>query len=260
MYNVIPLIKTHHSLHGRSIINTEKCDDKIDLSRPISLFTIAKSENLEPTWILDDSMSGFMTIYKGFKELEKEFRFGWRFTVCNDVEQKNEESLKTESKLVVFALNTEGYYDLIKFHNAITVNKETFYYQPRADSNLIKKYLTNNLAICVPFFDSFLANNTLKFSSCLPNLDNITLTFFSESHDLPFCPLIQNSVDKYVKNSGYEIVKTHSIYYYSAELFKSWQLMKIISKRSNINKPELSNCSIDDFSFEKWKELNYGNR
>jgi DNA polymerase-3 subunit alpha len=265
MYNVIPLFSTTYSI-GSALFTAEQpekeCekDNEIDLESPISVFHAAYKNKLPYIYISDRSMSGFFKCYKTSKYYNIPFRFGLKLILCNDIDDKSESSLKTESAITVWCNSSAGYKDLIKISSR--AHCEGFYYFARIDSKSLKSLWSNNLTLTVNFFDSFIANNLLKFNTCLPDLNFTNPIFFdeSETHDLPFSFLIKDALYKYCKEYNYPIVKTHSIYYYSPSLYKSYQTLCCISKRTNINKPNLEHNSDDSFNFLKWNEIKQENK
>jgi hypothetical protein len=110
--------------------------------------------------------------------------------------------------------------------------------------------------VCIPFYDSFIFNNTLRNSICIPQFEFTKLIFFIEDNDLPFDIIIKNKIENYIKENNSECYNTKSIYYNKRKDFKTYLTFRCINNRSILNKPELEHMSSNEFCFETWKEKN----
>lgn len=256
MYNVIPLFKSEYSI-GKSILTLDKIEDSINEKKAISIGTICKVNNIKILYLVEDSLSGFLKAYKLCEELNLELRFGLRISVVQDGTNKSDESYKNSSKIIIFIKNTEGYKDLLKIHNRAAT--DFLYYEKRTSWVDLRDKWSANLELVYPFFDSFLHKNTLSFATCLPEDSFTTPVFFDESagHNLPFSSLIKNSLDNFTKNDkrNCEVVKSHSIYYFSPRQFKAYSCFRAINNRGTLAKMNIDGFSSDSFNFEKWKEI-----
>lgn len=253
MYSVLPIMRSHYSL-GRSILTSDKPKGKISDSSPVSIFDIALAHNLKEIILVDNSISGFLEAEQNSKANKIKLIYGVLISCMENVSIKNELSLKTLSKIIVFIKNTNGYKDLIKITSF--ANKEGFYYKPNIDWANLKRLWTNNLLLAIPFYDSFLFNNSLKNYSCVPNFPNTIPTFFVENSYLPFDEFIQKKVINYTKSMGFPIIPSRSIYYYKNQDVLAYLTRRCIDNRSTLSKPEIEHCSSDYFSFERWQEQN----
>ncbi len=253
MSQIIPLFTTDYSV-GKSILTLEEASE-IKEDEPISITSIAKKYKINPAFVVESSMTGFVKAYKHFKELDIQFIFGLMLVMVDDIKQKNEESFETENKVIVLLNNQDGYSDLIKiFSVAATEGK---YYVPRLDWKNLKKFWTKNLSLAIPMYDSFLANNMLRVASCIPDFPEEPV-FFMENHDLPVDGLINAAIIKYCSTNKNEIVPTHSIYYFKNADVLPYQIYRCIdrrSKKSVFSKPNMSGFGSDRFSFESYLEL-----
>jgi len=167
MDEVLPLFKSHYSL-GRSILtleNDESAPDEAD-----SIFDICKENEMSEVVVIDHNMSGFLQAYRNSKDLNIKLTFGVRLTICNDMNQKDADSLKTNNKIVILLKNEEGYKRLIRIFSLAA--RDGFYYEPRIDyKNLKKEWNNKDLSMAIPFYDSYLFKNTLtkaySLHSCL---------------------------------------------------------------------------------------------
>ena len=251
MFNVIPLFKSHYSI-GRSILTLNELGENKSFGAD-SIFDILKENKVKDLFLLEDSMSGFLQAYLNSKNAKVKLHYGLRISLCNDMEDKSTDSLKKTCKFVIFIKNTEGYHDLIKIYSHAA--KEGFYYYPRLDYKVLKKLWTPNLILSVPFYDSFIFNNCLYDSLCIPEIDFTDPIFFLEDNDLPFDNLISEKVKVYAEGK-FKTLKTQSIFYKNREDFKAYLTFRCINNRSTLNKPGLDHMCSDEFCFESWKEKN----
>tara|TARA_Y100000004_G_C8932074_1_gene420447 strand:+ start:215 stop:985 length:771 start_codon:yes stop_codon:yes gene_type:complete len=252
-FKTLPLFKSQYSL-GRSILTLEEPSDSIG---PDSIFSILKENNLSEFYLVDDTMSGFLQAYTNSKNQDIKLRYGVRLTVCENMEDKNTESLQKECKYVIFVKDTEGYKRLIKIYTEAST--KGFYYQPRVDFETLKKFWDEkHLIMCVPFYDSFLYRNTMEDTLCIPDFTFCDPKFFLENNNLPFDNILKNKVQEYTSDNSYEVVKTKSIYYNKSKDFKSYLTFRCINNRSSLNKPNLEHMCSNEFSFESWKEVENG--
>lgn len=246
--DTIPIFKSHYSL-GKSILTLERAIE--DESYPRSCLSICKDQGISKFVLVDDNMSGFLQAHDSSKESDVQLIFGIRLTVCADMNEKNQDSLKTNNKVIIFAKNSKGYKKLIKIYTHAA--REGFYYEARIDAPSLKSLWDENLKLCIPFYDSFIHVNLVKNGLCVPEFDFTSPTFFSEENDLPFNDIIQSGIEKFVKSKE-DIVKTKSIYYEKKEDFKAYLTFKCINKRTTLDKPNLDHMTSDEFCIESWKE------
>lgn len=232
--------KTHYSL--KSILTLESPEEEIRDDKPVSVASIAKKHSLPYVLLVEDDIGGFFEAYQSFEGVCP-FYFGWRVTMCEDIEDKTKESLETEHKLIIFATNTNGYYDLIKLYNKAQI--DGYYYIPRIDSKSLKKLWTPNLKLVVPFFDSHIYNSYFMFRSILPDFGKIKPTYAIEDHALPFL----DEIKKRVSDLGYPMINARTVYYYKSEDFEAYQAYRCIQKRTSLEMPNLDGMAADSFCF-----------
>ena len=144
------------------------------------------------------------------KDNKIKLNFGLRLNFLCDIDEKDEEALKSRCKYIVFAKNTKGYKRLIKIWSFAA--KDGFYYAPNIDFKTLKTYWNDDdLMLCVPFYDSFLHRNTLEGATCIPDFDFCKPIFLLEDNDVPFDHLIRSRISKYVESSGCETQEVKSI-------------------------------------------------
>lgn len=246
---MIPIFKSHYSL-GRSILTLENKDSQDNY--PDSIIQICKNNNLKELFLVEDNMSSFLEAYFNCKNNGIKLNYGVRLTITEDMLLKTDESRSKNSKIIIFAKNKDGYKKLIKIYTISA--KDGFYYEPRIDYDNLKNIWDDNLLLCIPFYDSFIFNNTLKNSICVPQFIFTKPIFFIENNDLPFDELIKAKVISFVKNNNLESLNVKSIYYNSRKDFKAYLTFRCINNRSILNKPELEHMSSSEFCFESFLE------
>lgn len=241
--NIIPLFTTHYSI-GQSILTLEN-ETEIKSNSPVSVFAIAKQHKLTEINLVENTMSGFIEAYQNSKKHDLNLRFGLKLCVCEDITKKDDASFLTESNVIIWILNSNGYKDLLKIHNKAAT--DGFYYIPRTDWNELKEKITENLAISLPFYSSYVARNTLNFKHrAIPDFGNIIPIHHIQEHDLPFDDLLRNKIEE----SKLQTQKTHSVYYYKNEDIVPFTVFRCINNRSDYDSPGLSHFSSNRFSFE----------
>ena len=252
MSELVPLFKSHYSI-GRSILTLEDVNEPRNSNGPDSIVGLSVDSGLKEVFLVEDSMTGFIQAYHNFEKYDIKLIFGLRLTICNDILQKNEESRRSEHKVIVFCKNFIGYQKLIKISSQ--ASKEGFYYYPRTDFKSLKKiWKDEHLILAIPFYDSFLFKNLLTVSICVPDLDFTSPRFFLEENDLPFDDILKELALEYCGKNKFEMIKAKSIYYKMKKDFKSYLTFRCINNRSTLDKPQLEHMSSEEFSFESWKE------
>lgn len=240
------LISTHYSL-GESLITLE--DETEINSGPVSAIAIAKTHKLSHVNIVDSSMSGFVQGYENFKKHKIEFRFGYKVCVCEDINDKSEESFNTESSVIIWALNSSAYADLVKISTRAAC--DGFYYIPRIDWKTLKSLWNDNLGLSMPFYSSFLARNTTKYKMrCIPDFSFTKPIFHLEEHGLPFDYILRNAVESFTKTNSFKTAESHTCYYYKRNDVLKHQIFRCINKRTKVEKPNLEHYSSDSFCVE----------
>lgn len=254
--NNVPIFRTHGSIGG-SILTLEE-ETTIKKFAPKSILAIAKNYNLNKVYICDSSFVLFVQAYKLFNDNNIQVIWGIDFRVCNNVEDKSEDSLKTESKVRVWMKNSAGYKDLIKLY---TLAFTKFgYYGGRLDWKVLNSEFSDNLLVTIPFYSSFIYTNNLDNGTSVPNLDKLNPIFEISSCNLPFDMILKEKLENYLKlGNKFEILEVAPIYYYSRKDFKNYMVFKCMGNRSNKStyvKPNIDYFSSDCFSFEHYCYLN----
>jgi DNA polymerase-3 subunit alpha len=247
---MIPLFKSHYSL-GRSILTLEDKDEKDDY--PDSIIQICKENKMKELYLVEDNMSSFLEAYSNCRKNNIKLNYGLRISVTESMSDKSEESKTKSSKIILFFKNKKGYQQLTKLYSIAA--KEGFYYEPRLDYETISKNWTDDLILCIPFYDSFIFNNTLKNSLCIPQFDFTKPIFFIENNDLPFDSLIKQKALSFAQKNDLKVYKAQSVFYKERKDFKAYLTFRCINNRTVLNKPNLDHMSSNEFCFESWKNI-----
>ena len=248
---MIPLFKSHYSL-GRSILTLEDKDEMDDY--PDSIIQICKRNKMKELYLVEDNMSSFLEAYSNCRKNNIKLNYGLRISVTESMSDKSEESKTKSSKIILFFKNKKGYELLTKLYSIAA--KEGFYYEPRLDYETISKNWTDDLILCIPFYDSFIFNNTLRNSLCIPQFDFTKPIFFIEDNDLPFDSLVRQKALSFAENNNLKVYKAKSIFYNLREDFKAYLTFRCINNRSILSKPNLDHMSSNEFCFESIDERN----
>jgi len=250
MDRVLPLFKSHYSI-GRSILtlrNTDSADEDITTD---SVMDICSDHGISDLFLVEDNMNGFLEAYQNSKDIKANLMFGLRLSILDNCEDKSPDSLQKTCKYILFAKNDDGYKRLIKIYSH--ASKTGFYYYPRIDFATLRGLWSNkDLLLCVPFYDSFIFRNALEYSSCVPELDFVEPTFFTEDNDLPFDDLVSRRVEHFCQNK-FPIQKVKSIFYKNRDDFKAYLTFRCINKRTTLDKPNFDHMCSNEFCFESWK-------
>jgi DNA polymerase-3 subunit alpha len=245
---MIPLFKSHYSL-GRSVLTLEDKEEADDY--PDSIIQIAKQNKLKEIFLVEDNMSSFLEAYTNTRKNDIKLNYGLRISITESINDKTEESKQKTSKIIIFFRNKKGYETLTKLFSIAA--KNGFYYEPRLDYETLNKNSSEDLLVAIPFYDSFIFNNTLRNYICIPQF-KLKPVAFAEENDLPFDKIIEEKIKKYIKENDIDIFKTKSIYYNKRKDFKSYLTFRCINNRSILNKPEIEHMSSNEFCFESFLE------
>lgn len=234
--------------------------EKPDPAKPIepggsdSIIKICQEEKIKNLYLVEDNMVGLLEAKKNLAK-DTQLCFGLRLTFCLDMTDKSPESEKTESKFVIFAKTAEGYFRLTKIFTK--ANVEGFLDKARIDFKALKEFWSDeDLILAVPFYDSFIFNNTCFLRNCVPDFSYVNPIFFIEDNDIYFDELIKQNIEAFDVENKYEKVRVQSIYYRDRKDFLAWQTYKCMRNESTLRVPNLNNCMSDNFCVEAWRQAN----
>lgn len=242
---MIPIFKSHYSI-GKSILTLNPAGNK-DSSQSDSIFDILIDNKIDTLVLVDDSPTGFLQARKYCSEYNINFIFGLRLSfLC----EQDEDSLH---KNIVFSKSSNG----CKILNEIY--SQSFSIESKHCSYEILKGLwsKDDLMLAVPFYDSFLYQNTFSFSNCVPDFSFCDPVFMIENNNLPTDNLMIPVIEKYCSDFNYSTLPCQTILYKNAEDVEALQTYKCICNRNfgksrTLDKPNFHNFGSNEFSFESF--------
>ena len=266
-FSVIPLFHDDSADRGKSILTWDLYKDpQKDYipGGPIPIMKLLKENDLKEVFFIATNFHSFAKAYKQCKEAGVILHFGLEFWITDDAARLDEPSKANESKVIVWMKDGSGYQDLIRVYEGYSTKPEYFYYHQRFDWKGLKSVWNNKtLILSAPFFDSFLARNTLNYgASIVPDLPDLgdggKFILFKdlETHH-PHEALINYALNRYSKTNPetVEIVPSKNIYYLDETEMEAYITYRCIKNKSTFDKPELPFMCSDRFSFKAWKEL-----
>ena len=106
----------------------------------------------------------------------------------------------------------------------------------------------------IPFYDSFIFNNTLKGFICVPQINFTKPFILIEENDLPFDAILKDKANLYAQKNKLQTINVKSVFYNRRKDFKTYLTFRCINNRSILNKPELEHMSSDQFCFQSFLE------
>ena len=249
---MIPLFKSHYSI-GKSIL-TLTSPNQSNEGGPTSVFDISSKNNLREVILVEDSLVGLLEAKKQAEELI----FGLRLDVCEDmIIEAKKGCLMCVHKIIIFARNSDGCNLLNKIYSTAFTKGAG-----KIDFKSLKEfYNSNDLKICIPFYDSFIFHNSFSYKEpCMLDDSFFDPTYFIEDNHLPFDFILQEIIKNYCSSNGFETQKVKTIYYENRKDFEAYQTYKCICSRGFSNKaktldmPNLDHCASSEFCFESYLE------
>lgn len=248
---MIPLFKSRYSM-GKSILEISEKRDQVPKGVD-NILDIAIENKLDTLHFVEDSMLGFIPIEKACKKYGIRMIFGLRMNFCNDLKNPSKDQLH---KNIVFLKEKQGYKSLVKLATVYGTN--VFEGNSVIDYENYHK-LADGVELVVPFYDSYLYNNNLSFSNCLPDFRGLTPNYFLEYNELPQDREMAKEITNLIPKN--RIFKAQSIFYKEKKDVFALQVRKIIHNRKNgkasLEKPELDGFASDCFC---WENFVYANR
>lgn len=248
---MIPFFTSHYSF-GKSIITLEKKSSSSETGAD-SIIDLCVDNKIKDLYLVEDNLSSFVQAYESAADAGLNLRYGLRLTMCNNASQLDADSLKSNHKLIIFALNTIGYYKLCSIYSKAACDFK--YYVPRMDYKTLKEMWSDDLVGFIPFYDSFLYNNNLLGNNAIPDLFFDPL-FLLENNELPTDFLIRPIVMDYALNNNYsKPEEAQTIYYKQRSDIKAYMTFRCINKRSTLSAPKLDHFCSDTFCLEHYNEF-----
>lgn len=252
--NILPIFYDHSS--KKSILTYWK-EKELAPNGPRSIIKICKDSGINTIYGISNNFSTFIEAYKNCREAKINFRFGIELWMCDDAKVHDAASLNNEHKIVIFARNSDAYKDLVKIFSACHADRNNFYYKARFDFQQLNKLWTNNLILALPFFDSVIAQNTLKYNcNIIPNFPVPPIIMREQSAKLPIESSINYALDLFNNEGKYEEIKTKTIFYEKRSHFDEYTVYRCIHNRgSSIEEPKMDYFGSPNFSFEDYLQL-----
>ena len=252
--DITPIFYSHAS--GKSILTGWKESECVE-GGPTSIIKLVKQAGLKKFIYVGSSFHDYVEILKNSEAAGLQMIFGLEILMCPNSEEKTDEAIKSNHKIIVFQKNSEGYKDLVKLYSKWKTNISNKYYEFRFDYKQLRECWTPNLSLALPFFNSFLAANTLQYNCIIiPDLPTEEVVLFREVGLVhPHKDLIDFAVDEFNKEGKYEELAVKSIFYEKREDSKPWIVYKAIQSRGNFSAPKLEYLASDDFCWESYMEL-----
>lgn len=263
---VVPVFTSHYSLDSGSLLSLEE-PGKAKPGGPQSVFDLAKLGGLKEVVIVDSRIDGLLQAYRSAAKAQVALCYGLRFTVCASMADKTPASESTESRVIVYLVGgKQAYHDVIKLWNRAWTDghystRDGAY--GRLDWATLRAFWTPNLMLGLPFFSSFVAMNTLRLRSIVPDLppgaagcSHPLVVCREVDSGLPFAPLIDSALDTFTRERHDTlVVRTKQIYYPTAASFRAYMVKRCIGARSAFDRPEVDHLSSDAFSFSSYLSL-----
>jgi DNA polymerase III alpha subunit len=255
----IPLFSVSSSLKQGGVFTVERAGAAKKSGRvkgPVSLCDIAKEHGLKQLHIVASNWVDFMVAHKNLKEIGCQLVFGLKLVVCENLADKTDASLKTESKIIIW-MNGGGAADYQALINIFSVAaNDGFYYTPRIDWKTLCAMWHKDLILSLPFYSSFLARNTLTFAAIVPQFpEGVKPVLLQEiGQELATDQLIEPVVARYAETQGLEVQPVKSIYYKKRDDAKQFQVWRCVLSRTTFDKPNDSHSS-REFSWDSYQEI-----
>ncbi len=244
---ILPIFRSTYSV-GRSILTL---DEEAEEGGPDSIIQICKENKMKNLILVEDNLTSFMRAFKVCEEQGLDLYYGLRLTFCNEGEESDTQS---DHKNIIFAKTDRGCKLLNKIYSLAFCK-----YGGKIDYKSFHDYWSSeDLSFVVPFYDSFIHKNNFSISKCLPDIDDFNPTFWIESNNLPFDPLLQDKVKSYTKGK-YKTANVKTICYKNKEDVEAFQTYRIScgkgqGGRSSLSSPNLDHFASDEFSMESYLE------
>lgn len=183
--------------------------------------------------------------------------YGLKLCVCADMLDKSDESVKTESNVIVFVKNTQGYSDLLRIQSRTWT--DGFHRHGRSDWRQLKDLWTDNLTLSLPFFSSFAARNLLSMSNIVPDFPVKPTVFREVDSGLPFAPLIDDAITQFAGAQGLSVQDVKTVYYEDGDRdYDPYVTFRAIGNRAEYSRPQVDHLASNRFSFKEWLRLSGG--
>jgi DNA polymerase-3 subunit alpha len=189
------------------------------------------------------NMGAVIKKYQLAKKYGIKLIFGFEPYITKDIKHKGKERGK-DYHLILLAKNNIGYQNLIKLVSI--ANNEGFYYRPRIDYELLKKYseglicmsacIGNDISSAVLNDDEDRARNLIKYYISIFGIDDFYLEV--QNHNIPEEKKVIDFYKKVSKEYGLKIVATIDSHYLNKEDSYAHEVMLAIQTNGFMNDPK----------------------
>lgn len=241
-----PIFKSTYS-YGKSILTLE---DKSEESGADSLIEMCLDNGIKTAVLVEDNLTSFMKAFKACSSNGLDLYYGLRLSFCNDMADESKDS---DHKNIIFARSDNGCKLLNKIYSRAFTEGGG-----RIDYATFREYWdSSELSFVVPFYDSYIYENNFHQKNCIPDMEGLNPTFWSEDNSLPFDHLLNAKLQEAVKRKQYKVAKVKTILYKEKKDVEALQTYKILSNRSfgkqkTLSSPNLNHFGSDEFCFESY--------
>lgn len=246
---MIPLFKSEYSLKSILTLEPYQVQEARVKGSADSILDICKDHNIEKFVLIDDNMSGFPIAVANTNKAGLEFIFGWRATIQEKENLTKDtiiERYANSHNVIIFLKSMEHYGSLCRLYKEAHIDNKGL------TEGLLKQRWCDGFKLAIPFYDSFIFNNSMTFQTCILDYDFFKPTFFLEDNDLPFDNIIREKITK--EYAEYPSLETKTIYYKDRKDCDAFMVYKCIHNRTILNKPNLDHFGSREFCFESYLE------
>ena len=248
-------VHLHLHSHYSLLDGLAKIDDIIDRAKELGMDSVAITDH--------GVMYGAIEFYQKAKAKGIKPIIGCEFyEAVEDMTSKDSQVENKRFHLILLARNTEGYNNLVKMVTEAHLNG--FYYKPRIDFNLLKKYSKGliGLSACLQGrIPSLLLNGkkeqaeeyAMKYQEILGKEN-----FYLEIQNHPSIPeqqRVNELIIELSKKTGIPLVATNDCHYVLEEDAEAQDVLMLINTGSNINDKERLSMKDEDFSIRSQEQM-----
>lgn len=244
-----PIFKSEYSLSSILTLEPYTAPESRVIGSADSIIDICKDNDIKKFVLVEDNMAGFPVAVENAEKAELEFAFGWRATI-QEKENLSKDTITdrftNSHNVIIFMKTMEDYGPLCRLYKEANVD------QKGLTEELIKKHWNPGFKMAIPFYDSFIFNNSMTFQTCILDYEFFKPTFFLENNDLPFDPIIREKI--VTEYSEYPTLETKTIYYKDRKDCEAFMVYKCIHNRTILDKPNLDHFGSREFCFQSYLE------
>lgn len=249
---IIPVFYDHSS--QKSILTWWSKKDWSETG-PVSILQLAQEANLKQIFFVSKNFHTFNEARLACEANNLQLSFGLELW-ATDIVEKSEKSSHNESKIIIWLKNSDSYRDAIQIYSKIHTDINNKYYHYRSSWSQIKSMWTDNLALSLPMFDSYIHRNLLHYgASIIPDLPCDPIIQREVNSGIPFEKLINLALDKHNPNKLFQEIKTKTIMYKNYKDSAAYVNYRAINNKADFGNPQIDFLCSDKFCFEDYQNL-----